>query len=160
MKEIKPPHSIVKNSNKDWYKVFLAGTIEMGNSEDWQTKVSNSLVDKPFTILNPRRVDWDSSWAQEFENPQFYQQVTWELNALDKADFIILYLLPDSKSPISLLELGLYANSGKLLVCCPDGFWRKGNVDIVCERFNVPVYENIEKLLHDNFFITTFDKNN
>jgi len=132
----------------------------MGNSEDWQTKVSNSLVDKPFTILNPRRVDWDSSWAQEFENPQFYQQVTWELNALDKADFIILYLLPDSKSPISLLELGLYANSGKLLVCCPDGFWRKGNVDIVCERFNVPVYENIEKLLHDNFFITTFDKNN
>jgi hypothetical protein len=82
------------------------------------------------------------------------------LNALDKADIIILYLLPDSKSPISLLELGLYANSGKLLVCCPNLFLRKGNVDIVCERFNVPVYENIEKLLHDNFFITTFDENN
>lgn len=160
MKEIKPPHSIVKNSNKGWHKVFLAGTIEMGNSEDWQTKVSNALTDRPFTILNPRRVDWDSSWSREFENPQFYQQVTWELNALDKADFIILYLLPDSKSPISLLELGLYANSGKLLVCCPTGFWRKGNVDIVCERFNIPVYENIEKLLHDNFFITTFEKNN
>ena len=92
MKEIKPPHSIVKNSNKGWYKVFLAGTIEMGNSEDWQTKVSNALSDRPYTILNPRRVDWDSSWSQEFENPQFYQQVTWELNALDKADFIILYL--------------------------------------------------------------------
>lgn len=160
MKEIKPPHSIVKNSNKSSLKVFLAGTIEMGNSEDWQTKVSNALLDRQYTILNPRRVDWDSSWTQEFENPQFYQQVTWELNALDKADIIILYLLPDSKSPISLLELGLYANSGKLLVCCPNGFWRKGNVDIVCERFNVPVYGNIEKLLHDNFFITTFDENN
>ena len=157
-KIIKPPHSIMKNSEKNYKKIFLAGTIEMGNSEDWQSKISESLSDKPYTILNPRRVDWDSSWAQEFENPQFYQQVTWELNALDKADIIILYLLPDSKSPISLLELGLYAASGKLLVCCPKGFWRKGNVDIVCERFNIPIYDNIGELLHNNFFITNFEE--
>ena len=156
-KIIKPPHSIMKNSEKNYTKIFLAGTIEMGNSEDWQTKISELLSDKPFTILNPRRVDWDSSWSQEFENPQFYQQVTWELNALDKADIIILYLLPDSKSPI-LLELGLYAASGKLLVCCPKGFWRKGNVDIVCERFNIPIYDNIAELLHNNFFITNFEE--
>jgi hypothetical protein len=157
-KIIKPPHSIMKNSEKNYKKIFLAGTIEMGNSEDWQSKISESLSDKPYTILNPRRVDWDSSWTQEFENPQFYQQVTWELNALDKADIIILYLLPDSKSPISLLELGLYAASGKLLVCCPKGFWRKGNVDIVCERFNIPIYDNIGELLHNNFFITNFEE--
>ena len=157
-KIIKPPHSIMKNSEKNYKKIFLAGTIEMGNSEDWQSKISESLSDKPYTILNPRRVDWDSSWAQEFENPQFYQQVTWELNALDKADIIILYLLADSKSPISLLELGLYAASGKLLVCCPKGFWRKGNVDIVCERFNIPIYDNIGELLHNNFFITNFEE--
>jgi hypothetical protein len=148
----------MKNSEKNYKKIFLAGTIEMGNSEDWQSKISESLSDKPYTILNPRRVDWDSSWTQEFENPQFYQQVTWELNALDKADIIILYLLPDSKSPISLLELGLYAASGKLLVCCPKGFWRKGNVDIVCERFNIPIYDNIGELLHNNFFITNFEE--
>jgi hypothetical protein len=153
---IKPPQSVVKNSKKGFTKVFLAGTIEMGNSEDWQTKVSVILKDRPYTILNPRRDEWDSSWEQKIENPQFYQQVNWELDALNKSDIIILYLLPDSKSPISLLELGLYANSGKLLVCCPEGFWRKGNVEVVCERFNIPLYENIEKLLEDNFFITNF----
>jgi hypothetical protein len=156
MNVIKPPHSVVKNSKKGYHKVFLAGTIEMGNSEDWQTKVTESLSDRPYTILNPRRDAWDASWEQKIENPQFYQQVNWELDALNKADIIILYLLPDSKSPISLLELGLYASSGKLLVCCPDGFWRKGNVEIVCERYNIPLYENIENLLHDNFFITNF----
>lgn len=157
-KVIKPPHSIMKNSYKDFTRVFLAGTIEMGNSEDWQSNVTKLLADYPITILNPRRADWDSSWAQEFENPQFHQQVTWELNALDRADIIILNLLPDSKSPISLLELGLYASSGKLLVCCPEGFWRKGNVDIVCERFNIPLYNNIAELLHNNFFITNFEE--
>jgi hypothetical protein len=159
MKVIKPPHSIVKNAKQDTTKIFLAGTIEMGNSEDWQTKVAKALSDDSYTILNPRREEWDASWEERIENPQFYQQVNWELDALNKSDIIILYLLPDSKSPISLLELGLYASSGKLLVCCPEGFWRKGNVEIVCERFNIPLYENIGNLLHDNFFITKFVEN-
>ena len=154
---IKSPQSVVKNSKKGFTKVFLAGTIEMGKSEDWQTKVSAILSDRPYTILNPRRDEWDSSWVQRIENPQFYQQVNWELDALNKADIIILYLLPDTKSPISLLELGLYASSGKLLVCCPEGFWRKGNVEIVCERYNIPLYEKLNDLLDDNFFITNFE---
>ena len=154
---IKPPQSVVKNSKKGFTKVFLAGTIEMGNSEDWQSKITEFLSEKPYTILNPRREEWDSSWEQKIENPQFYQQVNWELDALNKSDIIILYLLPDSKSPISLLELGLYASSGKLLVCCPEGFWRKGNVEIVCERYNIPLYENIGNLLEDNFFIRNFE---
>lgn len=157
-KIVKPPHSIMKNGGADLRKVFLAGTIEMGESEDWQSTVTNLLSEQPITILNPRRDKWDPSEPQEFENAQFYQQVTWELNALDKADIIILNLLPESKSPISLLELGLYASSGKLLVCCPDGFWRKGNVDIVCERFNIPIYNNLDELLHNNFFITNFEE--
>jgi hypothetical protein len=159
MKVIKPPHSIVKNAKQGTIKIFLAGTIEMGNSEDWQTKVAKSLSDDSYTILNPRREEWDASWEQRIENPQFYQQVNWELDALNKSDIIILYLLPDSKSPISLLELGLYASSGKMLVCCPEGFWRKGNVEIVCERFSIPLYENIENLLQDSFFITKFVEN-
>jgi hypothetical protein len=153
---IKPPHQMTKNPQQNNKKIFLAGTIEMGNSEDWQSKVTKYFHGRPFTILNPRREEWDSSWEQSITNPQFYQQVNWELNALDKADYIIMNLLPESKSPISLLELGLYANSGKLLVCCPDGFWRKGNVEIVCEKFNIPMYENIEILLRNNFFITKF----
>ena len=50
-----------------------------------------------------------------------------------------------------MLELGLYANSGKLLVCCPKGFWRKGNIDVVCEKYNIPIYESLDQLLEDHF---------
>ena len=153
MNVIKPPQSIVKNCDKAYKKIFLAGTIEMGNSEDWQSKVTEFFDGRAYTILNPRRDEWDSSWEQKIENPQFYQQVNWELDALNKADIIILYFLPESKSPISLLELGLYASSGKLLVCCPDGFWRKGNVEIVCERYDIPLYDNIDRLLQNNFYL-------
>jgi len=144
MTEFKPPQQI-QNRNKK--SIFLAGTIDMGNSEDWQFLVKNILADKDVDIYNPRRASWNSSWIQEFENPQFYQQVNWELDALEKADFIVLNLLPDSKSPISLLELGLFAKSGKLLVCCPKQFYRSGNVQIVCDRYNIPLFTDIEELI-------------
>ena len=119
----------------------------MGKAIDWQTKVTEGLSDLDVTILNPRRDDWDSSWEQKIENPQFNEQVTWELDALDKADVIALYFDPATKSPISLLELGLHAKDTKLIVCCPEGFWRKGNVDIVCHRHGIPQVNTVEELI-------------
>ena len=124
--------------------VFLAGSIEMDKAELWQDKLITELADLDITILNPRRADWDSTWVCTKDNPQFREQVEWELNGLRQANAIAMYLAPGTVSPISLLELGLFINQygydGKLFVCCPDGFARKGNVDIVCERFGVPVY--------------------
>jgi hypothetical protein len=151
VKEITPPHSLATHHRRP-YAVFLAGSIEMGIAEDWQAQVTDYFSElADYTVLNPRRTDWDSSWEQTFTNPNFYQQVNWELNGLDRATHIIMNLLPDTKSPISLLELGLYAASGKLIICCPAGFWRKGNVDIVAERYGIPVYEVLNDLLMDNF---------
>ena len=141
-----PPQNIAK---RDTFKnsIFLGGTIDMGNSTDWQDETARFIVKNTggkYNIINPRRKDWDSSWEQKFENPQFYQQVNWELNALEQADIILIYFKAGSQSPISLLELGLYARSGKLSVVCEEGFWRKGNVDIVCDRYAIPMFESIK----------------
>ena len=127
--------------------VFLAGSIEMGAVENWQQKLENILedIEQEITLFNPRRDDWDSSWVQKQTNPQFNHQVNWELNMLDKSDIIFMYFSPETKSPISLLELGLYAHNGKMIVCCPDEFWRKGNVDIVCTRYNIPLFNNFDE---------------
>lgn len=139
----KPPMNISKRDMSIQY-VFLAGSIEMGKATDWQSKITEFFIKEGFGVFNPRRDDWDSSWKQEFENPQFYQQVSWELDALDKADYILLYLQPDTLSPISLYELGRYSNSGRISVVCPKGFWRKGNIEIACHKDNIPLYDNLE----------------
>ena len=91
----KPPANIALR-NRANKSVFLAGSIEMVNAENWQEKVSTFFDSKGWDVLNPRRDDWDSSWVQTFENPQFYQQVTWELNALEHADLIIMYFDPNT----------------------------------------------------------------
>ena len=128
-------------------KIFLAGSIEMGKAEDWQSKIIEAVKDTQRVIFNPRRESWDSSWEQSIDNPKFKEQVEWELDALENADMIILNLVPETMSPISLLEFGLFARSGKLVVYCPDGFWRKGNVDVVCDKYNVPQVEKFEELI-------------
>ena len=127
--------------------IFLAGSIEMGKAENWQQKVERLLADTDWVILNPRRDDWDSSWEQTIENKQFREQVEWELEGLENVTYILLYFDPTTKSPISLLELGLFAHTKRLIVICPDGFWRKGNVDIVSQRYGIKTAKTIEKAI-------------
>ena len=126
--------------------VFLAGSIEMGRAEAWQHIVETSLEQRSITILNPRRDDWDASWQQELANPQFRAQVEWELAAQERADLIIMYFAPNTQAPITLLEFGLFARSNKLVVCCPTGYWRKGNVDVVCARYDIPQVPSLAEL--------------
>lgn len=125
-------------------KIFLAGSIDNGQAEDWQSKAARKLEPYDVVVFNPRRDDWDWTWEQSIKNEKFYEQVTWEQEAMSCSDLIIMNLLPESKSPISLLELGFALGVGyNIMVCCPDGFWRKGNVDIMCEKGNVPVYTDL-----------------
>lgn len=137
------PQKVITNSPT----LFLAGTIDNGNSINWQKEVVQNLADFDISFLNPRRKDWDSSWKQTKENVAFKEQVDWELDYLENADFILMNFVKDSQSPISLLELGLFAENKNLVVVCSSGFWRRGNVEIVCERYNVPFYENIDQAL-------------
>lgn len=145
MKVIKAPESLPRGTPE--YTVFFAGSIEMGVAENWQDRLTRLLDPHQGIILNPRRDDWDSSWKQEISDPQFSTQVNWELDAQNMADRIVMYFDPNTKSPITLLELGLFAKSEKLVVCCPEGFWRKGNVDIVCDRYEIPQVNTLEQLL-------------
>lgn len=148
MIEVKAPdkYSDIKNLPS----IFLGGSIEMGKAENWQERVSAALRHVDVLLLNPRRAHWDASWEQSIDNPPFREQVEWELDALDHADHIFMYFAPETKSPITLLELGLYAAKSpqKLVVTCPQGFWRKGNVDIVCNRHNVRQFDGINEYIN------------
>ena len=127
--------------------VFLAGSIDMGAAENWQVQVEHGLQDLEIVILNPRRDDWDSSWVQSFDNLPFRTQVEWELSGLELASVVAMYFAPSSKAPITLLELGLCARSGKVVVCCPEGYWRRGNLEVVCRRYAVPLVSTLAELM-------------
>lgn len=136
---------------------FLAGSIEMGKAENWQERIVREFENTSYTFLNPRRDDWDASWVQSIDNSQFAEQVNWELDNITRASLVVFYFDPSTKSPITLMELGVIAardrrgsllrDSQSVIVCCPKGFWRKGNVDILCQRYKIPVYETLEDII-------------
>ncbi len=134
-----------------WQTIFLAGSIEMGLPEDWQSRATDYLLkNTSYTILNPRRDDWDSSWEQSIDDPQFFEQVSWELDCLEKCTAILMYFSPETKAPISLLEFGLFCDDDRpIYVVCPDGFWKKGNVEIVCGRYGIPLDLSLESALKE-----------
>lgn len=128
-------------------RVFLGGSIDMGSAPDWQKGMIEALGQDDVVILNPRRPDWNPKWRLEADEPEFRRQVEWELAALESADVIVLYLSPGSQSPVSLLEMGLHARSGKLILLCPPGYWRKGNVDITAQRYGVEQVSDLPALI-------------
>ena len=147
---IKPDNESLPQPDSN-ISIMLGGTIEMGNSEDWQTEIYNRLKNIDDTlgffdnidVFNPRRDSWDSSWTQKQSNPQFNEQVNWELDSIEDSDIIFFNILPDSKSPITLMEIGLCKHKKNVIICCPEGFYRKGNVDIVCSRYGMQQYTDI-----------------
>jgi nucleoside 2-deoxyribosyltransferase-like protein len=133
------------------YTLFLGGSIEMGAAEPWQQQVVDALSEhKRLLILNPRRSDWDNTWKQSLADANFVEQVEWELDAMEAADKVILYFDPKTKSPISLLELGLWVgrHRGKVIACCPDGFYRKGNVQVTCRKYGALLVDTFDELLN------------
>lgn len=131
-------------SDKSFTKIFLAGTIDMGNSKDWQMELYEtfSKMGGRYILFNPRQKNWDATRPGEMD-----YQVKWELDHLEDADMIIMYILGSSKSPISLLEMGLHARSGKIHVICEKDFYRYDNVRITCDYYDVPIYDDLESFL-------------
>ena len=127
--------------------VFVGGSIEMGTAVDWQSGLIRAIGDLEAVALNPRRADWDADREPVASDPIFREQVDWELAALERADVIALHLAAGTRSPISLLEFGLHARSGKLVVCCEPGFWREGNVKLTAARYGVEVVADLETLV-------------
>ncbi|OAL42740.1 hypothetical protein IQ07DRAFT_593549 [Pyrenochaeta sp. DS3sAY3a] len=129
------------------FSIFTAGSIEMGKAVQWQLLMVKMLGHLPITVNNPRRGHWDPDVTPETKDEAFRRQVEWELGAIEQADVICFFFDVNTMSPVTMMELGLWAASDKVVVCCDPRFWRGGNVHIVCERYGIPLVENFEKLV-------------
>lgn len=125
--------------------VFLAGTIEMGNSKNWQKDLIEKLKEFECVIYNPRRDDWNNAWQKtDIE----VRQIEWEVYHILQADIVAFNFLPGTFSPISLFELGLMAKERRkqIIVHCPDNFYRASNVDVYSKLFNFTKVNSEEEL--------------
>ncbi|KAK7183820.1 hypothetical protein PSPO01_10156 [Paraphaeosphaeria sporulosa] len=128
--------------------LILFGTIEASPTSNWATDLADHVSDLPIQILNPRRDDWDSSWVELPSCAPWKEQVDWEMHHPAKVSLIVVCFKAGSLCPISLMELGMYAAlyGEKMVVCCEEGFWKRGNVELVCKKFGVEVVRTVGHL--------------
>ncbi|KAI1269516.1 hypothetical protein F5Y18DRAFT_437388 [Xylariaceae sp. FL1019] len=127
--------------------VFLAGATTPDGDGDWRETLSASLAEYAITIFNPYRADWDSTWREDINFGPYREQVEWELEKQLAADLVVVYFGSETLAPISLLEFGLSAQvPGKVIAIAPEGYKMRGNVQIVCRKFNIRFLDNIDKL--------------
>ncbi|KAI0405871.1 hypothetical protein F4802DRAFT_138130 [Xylaria palmicola] len=140
-------HAPSEESIKGIKSVFLAGTTTAVDNVDWRESLAASLSEHPITIFNPHRPDWDSTWREDITFEPYREQVLWELDKQAKADLVVIYFDPVTLAPISLLEFGLSAQvPGKVIAVAPEGYKKRGNVQIVCQKFGVEFLDNVDKL--------------
>lgn len=142
-----PPQYVDPTYHKQLLSVFLAGSIEMWIAPDRQQNLIDKFAGQNIVFFNPRRLAWDATWDQDISNNEFRTQVERELDHLEQADLVVMYLDPTTKAPISLLELWLSASSKHIIVCCPEWYYKKWNVDIVCQKYNIEQVATLEELI-------------
>lgn len=86
--------------------LFLAGGIGSGAVvADWQSELVQRLRDTNLNLLNPRRDDYPAG------NPNaLREQIEWEHRYLKSASVISFWFVPETLCPITLYELGAWAN--------------------------------------------------
>lgn len=123
--------------------IYLAGSVD---GENWRSFLDKELSNMNYIVFNPL-IDKKEDYVESLTNPQFCQQKLWESTCMAKSDYIVFYFNPNTKASISLLELGLWVREKPMVVCCPEGYWKKGDVDYVCQSFDIPQVEGLETLL-------------
>ena len=118
--------------------VFLAGSMPAQKDTNWRHEAINKLGDG-YHFFDPTNPDHDT-----LNDEQMRAHIKWELDALKLSDYVVLNFLPDSTSPISLVELGLYMASEKLLVICPQEFYKWRYIDTLCKEYGTPIFQNLD----------------
>jgi hypothetical protein len=126
--------------------VFLSGSIDTPPAT-WQKTMTGALSHLNVTLLNPHREDWDETWKEDPSFEPWAKQVKWELDGMENADIMAVYFGPRTPAPITLMELGLWARSGKCVVGVSENYPKRGNVILVCERYGIECVATVGALI-------------
>ena len=77
-----------------------------------------------------------------------HDQARWTIRSSGNWTISKMQILGTSKSPISLLEMGLHAKGGKMSVICEKDVYRYDNVRITCDYYGVPLYKDLDSFLN------------
>lgn len=95
------------------------------------------------SVFVPETETWD-------KHDNYDAQIAWELEALKQASVIVFWIPRDlNKMPAftTNVEFGFWVQTGKVLLGAPDDAQKMGYLKALAERYQVPVFDNLDDLL-------------
>lgn len=146
------PGEITPPGYEDAIKLTLIGSIDTrpDGKFDWARKFIQGLVeltDPLKGILQYRGLRFiigntffpSNNPEPTIQNPEFISKIQWTNQLIHDSDIIFCNFLKRSQAPIPLFWFGMVAQSGKLVVRCPDEYMGYGLVQTICQCYNIPL---------------------
>lgn len=133
----RPPQKKIHSLDYTRHRVYLSGAM---TGEDWQSKFTNELDSLRVDVFSPR---YPSSHTVTPPDGLF----EWEIDHMSIANVIAFNFIPDEDCSSALIALGMYAKTDRIIVCCPDGFFKKGDIDALCNREDIPQVDSLDLLI-------------
>jgi hypothetical protein len=73
---------------------------------------------------------------------------------MEEADLVFVYFASEGLSAVTMFEFGhclakMQNGRGTMLVCCEDGYARRGNVQIACARYDIKLLDTMENVVEE-----------
>lgn len=73
---------------------------------------------------------------------------------MEGADLVFVYFASEGLSAVTMFEFGhsvgkLETSKAAMLVCCEDGYARRGNVQIACARHDIKLLDTMENVVEE-----------
>ncbi len=117
----------------------------MQENYNWRPEALRILSEHGFKGMVYVPLPREGDWAENY-----YAQVEWELDFLDKAHMIAFWIPRDLKHLPGFttnVEFGMYLKSKKIVLGYPQGAAKMRYLDTVARVNNVPVYHSLEETL-------------
>lgn len=127
--------------------IFLAGpTPRGGRVPSWRPEALKLLKEAGYT---------GNVFVPEDENgplkDHYNEQIEWEWACLEAASVVVFWVprnLETMPAFTTNVEFGLYVDSGKAVLGYPEGAPKMRYLHALAEKFDVPVFHDLQKTLH------------
>lgn len=144
----------IPEGTEDFVKIALMGPTDLNPANDsWQSKFAHGVA--AITSTEPGKgivqfrgtkillLNCQSSQPQNpqmsFDNPEFVNKLSADLDYSGVADGIFFNFLKKSTGIIAPVEFSLIAQSGKVVTRCSNEYVNYGLIRTLCERFKAPL---------------------
>lgn len=158
MQQISQNLYVVNPQDQQWdgtldgcIKIYLSGSVDLGNNMGWQEKFINGLAKitdpvngdprfktKSYCVFNPKIPIKNPN--PTLDNQEFCTKFRWECQMMANSDIVFCNFMKKSKSPSAIYGLLLNAQAaGKTIVRCPLEYMGYPTVKLLTESYQIPI---------------------